>query len=152
MGGHVFVSHAWGADRQTHESVRSIVHGLRSRGWSVWFDEDDMRGSIAQSMEHGIRTSAVFMPVLCANFVTKINRAHPWDNCYREVTYAMWMKKRIVPLVLDPWMGNVSQWPPGVAAMLFSDILYVDGSRANVCNAIHARLRREGLVPTQLWL
>lgn len=61
----VFVSYA----REDSDFARRIAEALRSHGFEVWFDQDELRGGEAwdQKLRRQIKECALFVPVVSAN-------------------------------------------------------------------------------------
>ena len=84
------LSYSW-ANKVT---VLKIREGLTQRNLKVWFDDENMSGSIYKKMAEGVRTSSVFVPCLSADY------SHS-TNCLNEIGFAVKEKKIIVPVRLD---------------------------------------------------
>ena len=152
MAHDAFLSHAWrsGTDPTgTHQRVVCIAAALRERGWSVWLDADELHGCIDRCLVDGITRSHVVVVFLTREYMTKVNAGYCDDACVKELNYATFLRRTVVPVVLDPTLLDVAAWPPGVVAMKFGGTLYVDGCVpiAQLAQRIDQRLRREGLVP-----
>lgn len=129
----VFASHDWGQNGANHARVKQVVECLRKRGHDVWFDDDDMRGNILDSMSDGIdRASCVVVFVTC-NYVHKVWRGGSADNVRLEFMYATRKEKPIVVVRFDPDLP--SKWS-GPVGMVLGSQLYVDMSAAVTDDAV----------------
>jgi hypothetical protein len=74
----IFLSHAWGTDhenRNNHHRVKLLFKQLISKGYSVWFDENDIIGNIDNSIIKGITNSQVVIVCLTEKYCNKINNS-----------------------------------------------------------------------------
>lgn len=131
----LFLSHTWSPDedgRNTHERARMLTWSLQRLGWTVWFDEVDMKGRIDAAMSDGIEQADAVVMLLTRKYARKINHGarniSSNDNCLKEFGYSFFMQKLIVPVVFEPSMLNQHEWSPGILPMRLSMDLYVDGS------------------------
>ena len=97
---HVMVSYNW--DHQ--DVILRVVGSLQSRGYLVWVDIEQMKGSTVDTMASAVEGSAVVL--------IGVSRAYKEStNCRMECQYAFEKKKAIVPLKLtdgyeaDGWLG-----------------------------------------------
>lgn len=129
----IFLSHTWRADklgRNTHARARSFCDALRRCGWSVWFDEDDLRfGSIDAAIATGIEKTRVVFVCLTLEYIRKINRGvssmYHRDNCAKEWTCAMVRSKAMVPIVFEPSLVSSIDWPSGVVPLHLGNSMHV---------------------------
>lgn len=133
----LFLSHAWKNDdlgRNTHDRVRLLKDCLKVNGWSVWFDEDDMKLNLDASMITGIENSEVVLACLTKEYVKQLNNFSVYQknkNCAKEWKYAIARNKTVIALLLEP--GIVSnKWPSGIITMYISDQLYIDATGDNM--------------------
>ncbi|KAI9316134.1 hypothetical protein DFJ73DRAFT_375406 [Zopfochytrium polystomum] len=107
-----FLSYQWGSK----DTVKKIFEDLtKKHGLDVWFDENNMSGSINQAMAEGIDSSKVFVPVLTLAFQKS-------DNCLEEIRYAKDRKKPKVPVRLLE-QGEDAQ---GEVFVITASLLYAD--------------------------
>ncbi|KAK7469454.1 hypothetical protein BaRGS_00036520 [Batillaria attramentaria] len=108
--GHVMLSYQW----NDQPIVKELCQKLRSCGFTVWMDIDNMEGSLAQSMADAVDGS--FAVVMCMSEKYKLSPA-----CRQEASYAFDKRKEIIPLkmqkdfTLDGWLGLI------VAGKLYFD-------------------------------
>ena len=129
----LFLSHAWKPDdlgRNTHDRVRVLKNSLKSIGWSVWFDEDDMKLNIDASMITGIENSEVVLACLTKEYIKQLNESSfcirkKNKNCAKEWKYAIARNKIVLALVLEPGIMS-NAWPPGIITMYICDQLYIN--------------------------
>lgn len=117
-------------DRSTHERVRQLKLEMQRRGWSVWFDEDQLLvgTNLDASMCAGVRAADTVCVCLTRAYIEKINSQHRTDNCVKEFNLAVHAGKRLLPLVMEPDLLNVRAWPPGIVAMYLGSTLFLDAS------------------------
>ena len=136
----VFLSHAWGTDalgRNTHARARALRDELRRRGWSVWFDEDELVAGrdVDASMCAGVESArAVCFCVTrrllarvddgcCATGVVSNNCAKEWNAAMRCASGVL-----VIPVIFEPQMLDLQNWPSGVGRMHLASRMYVDAS------------------------
>ena len=74
----IFLSHAWGTDdenRNNHQRVKLLSKLLLNKGYSVWFDENDIIGNIDNSIIKGISNAQVVLVCLTEKYCDKINNS-----------------------------------------------------------------------------
>jgi hypothetical protein len=97
---HVMVSYNWG-----HQTViLRVVAGLQTRGYDVWVDVEQMKGSTVDTMALAVENAAVM--------VMGVSRAYKEStNCRLEAQYGMQREVEAVPLLMeegyqaDGWLG-----------------------------------------------
>jgi hypothetical protein len=152
----LFLSHAWkpdGLGRDTHARARQLKDSLERVGWSVWFDEKDMKLNLDASMILGIETASVVLVCLTREYCRQINDScfdpRKRSNCYKEWKYAHARHKIVLGVVFEP--GIVSgTWPPGVLTMYICDQLYINAigdDLATVAYDISRMLFNFGIYP-----
>ena len=153
----LFLSHAWKNDdlgRNTHDRVRILKDSLKRRGWSVWFDEDDMKLNIDASMISGIENAEVVLACLTKEYVKQLNDStffmrNKNKNCAKEWKYAIARNKIVLALVLEPGIMT-NAWPPGIITMYICDQLYINAigdDMDKVANDITRLLGTFGILP-----
>tara|TARA_B110000037_G_C17009992_1_gene460883 strand:- start:271 stop:972 length:702 start_codon:yes stop_codon:yes gene_type:complete len=127
----LFFSHTWkndNLDRNTHSRVKVIANIMKKYGWTVWLDEDEMRGNIDACMVNGIKNCECVIACLTTQYIDKINIASNntriRDNCFKEWTYANSINKPIIPVILDEDV-NTSEGK-GILDMYLGNMLYLD--------------------------
>mgnify|MGYP000850491315 FL=1 len=127
----LFLSHTWKYDnlnRNTHLRVKNIGNILKKFGWTIWFDEDDMKGNIDACMVNGIKKCDCVIVCLTEKYIDKINLASNnttiRDNCFKEWTYANSINKPIIPVILEEEV-NTSEGK-GILDMYLGNMLYTD--------------------------
>lgn len=151
----IFLSHSWQLDkenRNNHTRVCELANKLESCGWTVWLDEHDMFDNIDVSMANGIDNSDAVIICLTEKYFIKINDAsnNPRirDNCLKEWTYANARNKIIIPVIMEKYLLNKSNWPGGIISLYFGSTLYIDASSNNLNYSIiliDKRLKQYGL-------
>jgi hypothetical protein len=97
---HVMVSYNWG-----HQAIiLRVVAALQARGYDVWVDVEQMKGSTVDTMALAVENAAVM--------VMGVSRAYKEStNCRLEAQYGMQREVEAVPLLLeegyqaDGWLG-----------------------------------------------
>ncbi|XP_053381902.1 uncharacterized protein LOC128549332 [Mercenaria mercenaria] len=98
--GHVMISYQW-ADQHVLKSVRD---NIKARGYKVWMDIDKMSGSILDAMGNAVEGAVVFL--MCMS-----NKYKHSSACRAEAEYAFQLRKKIIPLKMEPgykpdgWLG-----------------------------------------------
>ena len=153
----LFLSHAWKNDdlgRNTHERARYLKDALKQKGWSVWFDEDDMKLNIDASMISGIESAEVVLTCLTKEYIKQLNESSfslrkKNKNCAKEWKYAIARNKIVLALVMEPGILSTA-WPPGILTMYICDQLYINAigdDMTQVANDITRLLSTFGLLP-----
>lgn len=135
----LFLSHTWIPDEQgrdTHVRARRLKNALSTLGWTVWFDEDDMKGNIEASMSDGIEQADAVVMLLTRRYARKINHGARLmtsnDNCLKEFNYSFFMKKKIIPVIFEDAMILPEVWSPGIFPMRLSMEMYINGTEDNL--------------------
>ena len=129
----IFLSHAWGNDslnRDNHERCKELYNLLVDKGYSVWFDENDMKGNIDNSIMKGINNAKIILLCLTEKYCNKINSAVnnnlPNDNCYKEWSYSLFKQKLIIPIIMEDNMKKIYTNTDGIIQMYLNNTLYID--------------------------
>ncbi|KAJ3280405.1 hypothetical protein HK104_000699 [Borealophlyctis nickersoniae] len=129
----VMISYNWG----TQKTVLRIYESLVKRGFSVWFDMEQMSGNVYGKMAEAVLGSSVIIPCLTAAY-----EASP--NCKRELGFAADQAragKKIVPVRLEPgpftWSALIT------AGLLYTFIGEKEGSDEGAWEAAMDGLARE---------
>ena len=134
-----------------HQDVNlRVVGSLQSRGYLVWIDTEQMKGSTVDTMALAVEGSAVVL--------IGVSRAYKESsNCRMEAQYAFQKKKAIVPLKLtdgyeaDGWLGlllGTSLWYPLYGSTLASESSFDDRMTA-LSREIGSRGRADAVVVAQ---
>ena len=139
----LFFSHTWKKDnlgRDNHKRVYELARLLKKRGWSTWVDEDDMGGNIDAAMANGIDGADVVIVCLTEEYCKKVNETardpRKRDNCLKEWTYATIRNKLMLPVIMEPCLYNVTNWPQGVVLLYFGSTLYLDATKDDLSEAV----------------
>ncbi len=129
----IFLSHAWGTDhenRNNHHRVKLLSKQLISKGYSVWFDENDIIGNIDNSIIKGITNSQVVIVCLTEKYCNKINNSvyhnSPNDNCYKEWNFCLFKQKKIIPVIMEKKMEEVFFKNDGVIQMYLNNVMFIN--------------------------
>ena len=115
------ISYCWA----TKDVVKRVQQALLQMGIKVWFDEEEMRGSLIDRMAEAIEGSHAI--VLCYSQGYKNS-----GNCRGEAQYAYKCKKPIIPVRCqerydaDGWLGFI------IGSMLYYDISTPDSFSQNL--------------------
>jgi hypothetical protein len=133
----IFLSHAWGQDeegRDNHQRTLQLAEKLKKNGYTVWIDQEQMYGNIDKAIMEGIKNCDIVIFCLTDKYINKINNAVynniPSDNCYKEWSYSLFLKKQIIPIVMEPYVKSNFLKEHGVVQMYLSNILYIDFSKS----------------------
>mgnify|MGYP001418125986 CR=1 FL=1 len=153
----LFLSHTWNIDnlnRNNHNRVIELSKKLNNCGWSTWIDEENIIGNIDAAMADGIDKSEAMIICLTESYLLKVNESAKdpriRDNCLKEWTYGNARNKLMIPVIMEPSLLNVKNWPPGIVSLYFGTTLYIDASKDNLNNAvihIHEILQKYNLNP-----
>jgi hypothetical protein len=131
----LFFSHTWQADglsRNTHARVYQLAKLMERCGWSIWIDEDNMKGNIDAAMASGIDGADAVIVCLTQNYCKKVNETarnpRKRDNCLKEWTYANIRNKLLIPVIMEPELLSLSNWPAGIVPLQLGSTLYVNAS------------------------
>ena len=127
-GWDVFLSHDWGV----HDKVKRISKALESRSILTWFDENNMSGSIIDSMTKGIDHSTCVLVFITKAYLGKVDGSSKNvlnDNCRREFDYAQRRKIgnhcMLIPVLMDSSLQDTKGWH-GSVGMILGGELYFD--------------------------
>ena len=143
----LFFSHTWRPDslgRDNHERVLNIAKILKTKGWKIWIDEDNIINNIDSSIADGIENSDIILIFLTETYFKKVNESaknpRRRDNCLKEWTYSNALNKLMIPIVFEPSLLNNINWPQGIISMHFGSTYFLDCiyNDSNKCaNIIH---------------
>ena len=131
----IFISHNWGLDSvgiDNHKKCKIIADELILRGYSVWFDENDMVKNIDDKIMEGINNSKIVIICLTEKYCKKIEDGVRYqrinDNCYKEWNYTLLKSKKIIPIIMEKDLINkpASQ----IIQMYINSIFYIDMSES----------------------
>ncbi|XP_059157845.1 uncharacterized protein LOC131942130 [Physella acuta] len=98
--GHVMISYNWG-DQAKLIKIRDV---LRSHGFKIWMDIDNITGSSLQAMAEAVEKADVILMCMSEKYKNSL-------NCRSEAEYAFSLHKDIIPLMMqlqytpDGWLG-----------------------------------------------
>uniref|UniRef100_A0A6C0AXI9 TIR domain-containing protein n=1 Tax=viral metagenome TaxID=1070528 RepID=A0A6C0AXI9_9ZZZZ len=153
----LFFSHTWKKDRldrDNHLRVYELAQNLQRCGWSIWIDEENLMGNIDAGMASGIDNADAVIICLTEEYCKKVNESamnpRKRDNCLKEWTYANARNKLMIPVVMEPILLDINNWPPGIISLYLGSTLYVNGSHNNLYDTainIHKILLHYNLQP-----
>jgi hypothetical protein len=133
MAKQLFLSHAWGKDnlnRDNHLRCKELTRILTNKGYSIWFDDNEMYGNIDSAVMKGINNCHAVLICLTEKYCNKINNAihmqTPNDNCFKEWNYSLFKQKIIIPIIMEPCMNDILLHQDGVIQMYLNSTMYID--------------------------
>lgn len=156
----IFISHTWTKDilgRDNHNRCKLLCDYLKKLGYSVWFDHYDMQSNIDNSIMLSINECKVFLVCLTMEYCNKINNAVNnnliSDNCFKEWNYALYKKKIIIPVLMEPRMVETLNKNDGAIQMYLNTLIYLDISHddynSNDFDLLCKFLRKHSIYNTQ---
>ena len=132
------LSYNWG-----HQNViKRINTALKARGYTVWVDIEQMKGSTVEAMADAVEQAAV----VCYG-ISNAYKESP--NCRMEAQYAHQQEKDMVPLMMEDgyrakgWLGmllGVRLWYGFFGPAVESDVAF-DGKVDELCRELGDRGR-----------
>ena len=119
--GQIMISYCWA----TKDVVKKVQKALLQMGFNVWFDEEEMHGSLIDRMAEAIEGSQAIVLCYSQNYKNS-------GNCRGEAQYAYKCKKPIIPVRCqerydaDGWLGFI------IGSMLYYDISTPDSFDQNL--------------------
>jgi hypothetical protein len=98
----IMISYCWA----NKPLCRLIYERFQQDRYFVWFDENEMHGSICERMAEGIEKSDFILICMSSGYKKSL-------NCQAEAEYAFKREKKIVPLMVEPkykadgWLGLI---------------------------------------------
>ncbi|XP_055865765.1 uncharacterized protein LOC106061311 isoform X1 [Biomphalaria glabrata] len=98
--GHIMISYCW----SNQKTVIQICDALKSNGYAIWIDVENISGSSVEAMAEAVEKCDVFLMCMSEKYKES-------TYCRSEADYAFKMKKPIIPLLLqnkytpDGWLG-----------------------------------------------
>ena len=108
----------------TKDVVKKMKQALEQMGFKVWFEEDEMHGSLIDRMAEAIEGSQVIEMCYSQNYKNS-------NNCRGEANYAYKCKKQIIPVPCqerydaDGWLGFI------IGSMLYYNLSTSDSFNQN---------------------
>ncbi|XP_060072233.1 uncharacterized protein LOC132552106 [Ylistrum balloti] len=115
----IFLSYQWGKQKQ----VKQLYRRLNELGYSCWMDIYQMGGgdSLYDKIDRGIRGCKIVLSCVTTKYALSA-------NCRREVSLADFLKKPMIPLLLEK-----IDWPPaGPMSLIFTQLLFINFYRDEV--------------------
>uniref|UniRef100_A0A7S3PYN2 TIR domain-containing protein n=1 Tax=Chaetoceros debilis TaxID=122233 RepID=A0A7S3PYN2_9STRA len=137
----LFISHNWGMDtvnRDNHKRVARLNKALVAANLSTWFDENQLKGNINQSMASGIDNSRKVLVCITKRYMDKVaGKMGSDDNCRKEFDYSAMRKglEHIIPVVMEKECLDLTQWhgPIGLSLANQLYINFTDNSQLSSC-------------------
>jgi hypothetical protein len=144
---HVMMSYNW-----DHQPVIKRIHAaLVQRGYSMWIDVEQMKGSTVDAMSKAVEDSAVVLFGASRQYKES-------TNCRLEAQYAMQREVDTVPLMLvdgyrpDGWLGmliGTRMWYGFYGSTVTDEVLF-QGKIEELCRELGDRGRIASLVPVDV--
>ena len=119
--GHIMIFYCWASKKV----VKKVQTALVQMGVKVWFDEDEMHGSLIDRMAEAIEGSQAIVLCYSQNYKNS-------GNCRGEAQYAYKCKKPIIPVRCqgcydaDEWLGFI------IGSMPYYDLAIGDSFNQNL--------------------
>lgn len=107
-----------------------IYNSLIKDGYTVWFDLEEMHGSILVAMAQGIESSDIILYCITEKYSQS-------PHCQKEAEYAFVQQKIMIPLLLQ-----AKYKPTGWLGLLLGASLYIDFTK-NEFNENYQKLKKE---------
>jgi hypothetical protein len=130
--------------------ILRVVGSLQGRGYLVWVDTEQMKGSTVDTMALAVEGSELML--------IGVSRAYKESsNCRMEAQYGMQKKKPLIPLKLtdgyeaDGWLGlllGASMWYAFYGEAVSSDGVF-DSRIDALCRELGGRGRADAVVATE---
>ncbi|XP_035824677.1 uncharacterized protein LOC101851026 isoform X2 [Aplysia californica] len=97
---HIMISYNWSDQKKLIE----VRDSLKSRGYNMWMDIDNLSGSTLQGMAEAVEQSEIVLVCMSEKYKES-------PNCRSEAEYAFSLQKPIIPLLMqleykpDGWLG-----------------------------------------------
>jgi hypothetical protein len=140
---HIMASYNW--DHQ--DTILRLVKALQARGYVVWVDVEQMKGSTVDAMAEAVEGAEVML--------IGVSRVYKESsNCRMEAQYGMQRQKDMIPLMMqegyqaDGWLGmllGTKLWHPLFGETLSNESVFEDRMSALV-REIGTRGRADALV------
>jgi hypothetical protein len=101
-GGHLMMSYCW----NVQPTIKRVVASLKRRGYAVWFDLEQMRGSTMDAMADAVDNAECML--ICVSEAYKES-----GNCRLEASYAHQVSVDMIPLMMQEgytpkaWLGLI---------------------------------------------
>jgi len=108
----LFLSHDWGEAGANHERVVAIATALKSHGFEVWLDEENLPAGeyIPSILQAAIDASRMVVVFVTKNYEQKVDA--DGNYCADEFRYALQKKGRglMLPVVMEAAMSSINDW------------------------------------------
>lgn len=151
----IFISHNWGKDnlkRDNHKRCILLSEMLESKGYSTWLDKNDLLSNIDSAIIKGINNCKVVLICLTEKYMTKIDESSInnvlRDNCFKEWNYSLFKKKPLIPISMEPTVGNLLTNKDGIIQMYLYNTIFIDFSQnfEDEFNALCKTLKSYGIL------
>ena len=109
-------------NRDNHGRVKAFANVLKKRGYSVFFDEEEMNGNIYDRMANAIDNSTVFLAFLSRGYIDRV-MSEDHNNCRYEFNIAIPKGKKAMAVVMEVGEKNmplthVPNWPGKISGLM----------------------------------
>lgn len=123
----LMISYQW----DNKEEVWEISEALKSFGYKVWLDVEQMHGDIYERMAEGVEQSSIILPCLTSKYEKS-------KNCCRELEFAVVKNKKIIPIHLEE-----NYEAKGAIGLFTAGKLYFNFTSKNKFHANISALKKE---------
>ena len=88
----IFFSYCWA----NKPILKYVLNMMTARGYNIWFDENNMKSNLVESMKEGIANSKVFLACISSKYESSKNCMFELNHVHRNHK-----DKAIIPLVLE---------------------------------------------------
>lgn len=124
---HIMISYQW----DCQDTIIQVKDKLRSVGFNVWIDVEEMSGSTLETMASAVEHCTVFLMAISRKYFES-------PNCRAEAEYAYQLRKQIIPLMMEPRFQ-----PSGWLGIIVGTKLWMDFREARNLEAGTSHLVRE---------
>jgi hypothetical protein len=143
----LFLSYAWGEDKETHEKVKILADFLIKQGERPFFDYHNLRGNMKDEISEVLSSSPIFVTFLTQEYNEKVKGKSTQDYCFFELNYATDVCPQKILVILDEPMKNKKNRCARIqgefANMLYCDLSGVDWKDTAARNRSFAPLMEE---------
>jgi hypothetical protein len=149
----LFISHSWKPLRNGicgHKYALDFSLNIKRYGWTTWVDEHYMCGYIDKCIAKAISKCKAFIVLLSSsyndNFKNDNNDFYAHDNCFKELNYALYLKKPIILVIVDENMKNIDNWA-SIFIIRMAGFIFLDATNKDVSSALTFTLKQYNIVP-----
>ena len=149
----LFISHSWKPLQNRvcgHEYALHFSLNVKRHGWTTWIDDHYMYGYIDSCIANAINECKAFIVLLSSgyndNFKNDKNSFYAYDNCFKELNYALHLNKPIILVVVDEKMKNMDNWA-SIFIIRMAGFIFLDATKRDVSSALTFTLQQYNIAP-----